>query len=163
MKEEDEGGRRNRRRRTKEEKDEGGGIRRRKRKKQGRSRAFPKLCWRICHLYSPSSHGLAPQHPQHPKCPQHGPVQSPRRETTPILSFAKPQQHPEHQGSAQDLLQGTENPILGKETLQDAHLHPGSMSQGISMLAPVCRRSKRQKLMRSVFVPFFFPTPLVYL
>lgn len=39
----------------KEEEDEGGrrGRRMRKRKKQGRSRAFPKLCWGICHPILP--------------------------------------------------------------------------------------------------------------
>lgn len=84
-------------------------------------------------------------------------MQSPRRETTPILSFAEPQQHHKQQGSAQGLLQGTENPNLSKETLQDAHLHPGSMSQGISVLAPGCWGSKRQKLMCPVFVLFSLP------
>lgn len=140
----------------KEEEEEGGGGRGRSRAGAGLS---PNCAGESATLYSPSSHGLAPQHPPHPKCPQHGPEQNPRRETTPVPSFAEPQQHPEYQGSAQGLLQAIENPNLGKETLQDAHLHPGSMSRGISMLAPGCWGSKRQKLMRSVFVLFSFPPP----
>lgn len=140
----------------KEEEEEGGGGRGRSRAGAGLS---PNCAGESATLYSPSSHGLAPQHPPHPKCPQHGPEQNPRRETTPVPSFTEPQQHPEYQGSAQGLLQAIENPNLGKETLQDAHLHPGSMSRGISMLAPGCWGSKRQKLMRSVFVLFSFPPP----
>lgn len=108
----------------KEEEEEGGGGRGRSRAGAGLS---PNCAGESATLYSPSSHGLAPQHPPHPKCPQHGPEQNPRRETTPVPSFTEPQQHPEYQGSAQGLLQAIENPNLGKETLQDAHLHPGSM------------------------------------
>lgn len=95
----------------KEEEEEGGGGRGRSRAGAGLS---PNCAGESATLYSPSSHGLAPQHPPHPKCPQHGPEQNPRRETTPVPSFAEPQQHPEYQGSAQGLLQAIENPIWAR-------------------------------------------------